>query len=86
METIFDYSPTEKELQTLGIVENRDEYSAMHSSNIILRHLCSLFVKRKQYNRAKLYLAKISDINMVYDYYRLLSHSPEGLQALKKLG
>lgn len=87
METVFDYSPTKQELQRLGLEDsNRDEYTKYHSDDYMLIDLCYLFLNRKQYDRAKLGLKKVSNKLMVYDLYRTLSHSPEGLEILKMLG
>lgn len=63
MKTIFDYKPTEKELEYLGKdnFKNKEEYLEVYKNDIdsIYLHLAELFYKRGKKFRMRWYLAKI---------------------------
>ena len=77
METIFDHNVTDEEMINLfGSIYSKEEYlsDVGDSKNSVYVDLAYLFYERGLVNKAKAYIRKVSDVNLVLSFWRTVNH------------
>ena len=74
METIYDYNPTEKEMESF-INISRERYESIMDEDTKNRDLARLFNMRGKKWKMRRYINKVKDIDMRNSFFRTIYHS-----------
>ena len=73
METIFNYNPTKKELESFLDI-SQEEYNELLDEDCKNRDLAALFHMRGQKRKMMKYINKVKDVDMRNSFFRTIYH------------
>ena len=82
LKTVFDYSPSEKELYLLGI-EDKEKYLNGVEQKKAYVHLAYLFYYRGKMKKADRFINKTKDCNAINSFWRTISHLRTAKDSIK---
>ncbi|MBR5102385.1 MAG: hypothetical protein IK092_04615 [Muribaculaceae bacterium] len=75
METIFDFNPTPKELNSLTGIIDETKYKSLFGADSCNFDIAMLFYIRGNNRLMKKYAKRIKNVNMQNSFWRTISHS-----------
>lgn len=82
LKTVFDYSPSEKELYLLGI-EDKEKYMNGIEQKKAYVHLAYLFYFRGKMKKADRFINKTKDCNAINSFWRIIGHYETAKESFK---